>query len=368
MNSFLELHSDIDYRNNQREYYASTWEYITAASDFLIPFQWECDEADTELAITAIFSDDSESIITGRFFSGSLLVTGWTLTGTGTWTIVGPTFECGATVVNDFITSNTFTLTENQLTRFTVDTGQYTGLANWTITILQGVSTVYNKADWSGWDGNIDFTPTVTAADYTVKIFTDSVETVTTTIVPVLGSTIYNSGDFYWYDGSQLTGLLADGVFYLKLEQGTCLFYSDWIDVCGFTNKTKVKISSSFDYGGVKYVDGYAQWTYKDATVRRAPRAEIEIVGDRLNGKIEEEKKTASVRYTLKMKVTEAEWEALVHGVGGTFEITDNVGKVYNAVNVELSDPEWHRSNGIVEMTFVDENNISVWSRNNSSL
>ncbi|GAF73169.1 unnamed protein product, partial [marine sediment metagenome] len=119
---------------------------------------------------------------------------------------------------------------------------------------------------------------------------------------------------------------------------------------------------------GVKYVDGYEQYMYKAASVRRDPQAEIEILGDTLNGERINEKITSAVRYTMRMKCTETEYEALVHAMGGTISIDDGDGKTYDAQNVALANPDMSRTNGIVELTFVDGNNINVWTLNNSDL
>jgi hypothetical protein len=130
----------------------------------------------------------------------------------------------------------------------------------------------------------------------------------------------------------------------------------------------KFKLSSTVDYGGVKYVDGFEQWIYKDASVRRSPRAEIEITAEQRNGVRIDEKKVSTVRYLSKMKVTESEYAAFVHSAGGDIEITDYTGKVYAVKGLELSDPTWHRGNGILELSFMDENNVSVWTLNNTAL
>ena len=86
MNSFLELHTSSDYRLTNRDYYTSTWEYINVASDYLIPFQWEGGtEGDWEMYKVDV--DGTETSIWGKFYEGASLISGWTLTGTGTWTI-----------------------------------------------------------------------------------------------------------------------------------------------------------------------------------------------------------------------------------------------------------------------------------------
>ena len=199
---------------------------------------------------------------------------------------------------------------------------------------------------------------------------TTSTEVVTLVIPTGWTSKFYNSGTYWWYDGSQLSlaGGVFDDIFRLKLEHDTYTYFTDWIDPCGFTGKTKIEVSSSYDYGGIKYVDGYEQWMYKNATVRRNPKAEISILGDTLNGKRENEKITSTIRYTLKTKCTEAEFEALVHAMGGDIEITDKDGKVYDCQNLALEDPSWYRSNAVFEMSFIDGNNLNVWTRNNATL
>ena len=157
-------------------------------------------------------------------------------------------------------------------------------------------------------------------------------------------------------------------MFILKIESDASTWYSDPIDPCGFDGKLKFKVSSDEDFGGIKYDAGYEQWIYKDISVNRAPRADVEITGDSLNGEIVKEKTVSAVRFVLRMRVTELEYEAFVHSIGGDIEVTDRYGRVYDAQSVEITDPTWYRSNGVLEISFVDGNNVNVWSKNNSSL
>ena len=372
MNSFLELHTSSDYRLTNRDYYTGTWEYINVASDYMIPFQW-CASSDHDQTIYHVDTDGSETSIIGKFFEGSSLISGWTLTGTGSWTVASdvPHFSATDTDTDDYVTSNEFTLTKNKTLWCVINTDHFDDLTEWTLYVEKDGSTVATFASWDSWDGNAYYTAAATGSDYTLKIVTTDTDGVVTATGPIVyQSKTYRSGLYHWYDGSQLTstGITIDDIFRLKIVHDTDTFYSDWMDPCGITDKTKIEISSSYDYGGIKYVDGYEQFIYKEATVRRDPKAEIEIIGDTLNGERQNEKITAAVRYVLRMKCTEKEFEALVHGMGGTLEITDKDGRVYDAQNVALADPTMYRTNGIVELSFVDGSNISVWTRNNSDL
>jgi len=236
----------------------------------------------------------------------------------------------------------------------------------YTVSLYKGVSLV------SSYSLTVQFRKWVeiddTGSDYTVKIAYSGGGDSITTHTPTFGdSTIAASGSYKWYTGGQLSSTVS-GIFRLKVATQSETYYSDWCDPCGFTDKIKISLSSSYDYGRIKYVGGYEQWMYKNATVRRAPKAEIEITGDKLNGAIVEEKKTTAIRYKITMKCTESEYEGLVHAMGGTLEITDQTGKTYDAVNIELSDPTWYRANGVIELSFIDDNNINVWTMNNSNL
>ena len=371
MNSFLDLYTSSDYRVNQRDYHLSTWEYTNGASDTIVPFQWIAPASDSVFAIYKVDIEDNETDITGKFYGGTTLVTGWTETG-GTWTVASDSIVISATDVDDgdLITSNQFTLTSGRNVRVIVNTDDFSG-NEWDLRIEKDGTPVYTKSGWAGWDGLVNFPCTVTDSDYTVVIEgTDDDLTVSSTAISAFQSRIINSGLYTWYDGGALTATAGNftDIYRLKLTHGASTFYSDWIDPCGYSGKAKIEISSSYDYGGIKYAGGYEQWMYKVATVRRSPKAEIEILGDKLNGERKNEKITSTVKYTMRMKVTEAEWEALVHGIGGTIEITDHVGKVYDAQNVELSDPAWHNGNAVAELSFIDGNNISVFTRNNTAL
>ena len=364
---------------NQREYHTGTWEYINVASDYLIPFQWTGgSDSYGKHTITSIDTDGAGTDITAKFY-GAELMTSWSLTGTGTWNTTAPQFTCTSTVAADIITSNSFTLTSGHVLKFYINLANFSNKEDWNLYIKKGAATVYTKTGFDTWttlwgDGYIYFISAATGSDYTVVIECDeSSRTVTTTTATGNQSLVVRSGLYYWYPGSQLTSGSFSNIFRLKIEHyygvsSAYTYYSDWIDPCGFTGKAKIKVSSSYDYGGIKYAAGYVQYMYKAATIRRDPKAEITITGDSLNGERQNEKITAAVRYTMRMKCTESEFEALVHAMAGTIEITDGAGKVYDAQNVELGDPTMYRTNGIVELTFIDGNNINVWSRNNSAL
>ena len=374
MNSFLEIHTSSDYRINQRDYHKSTWEYINAASDSLPPFQW-AGSSDADFSVTKYTTAGASSSITGKFWEATSLITGWTLAGTGTWTVASDSVQIAAsnTDSGDVITSNTFSLTAKKSIFITIDETKFTDLADWRISLYKGGSPVagVDVDDWSAWNGEIYFTAVTTGADYDIRIETDNNAAVVTTNIPTAYQSVtYRSGLYHWYNGSTLSisGTNFTDIFRFKLSHNSVDYFTDWIDPCEYTDLSKIKISSSYDYGGVKYVDGYEQYMYKSAVIRRSPKAEIEIIGDTLNGERINEKITSAVRYTMKMKCSEPEWEALVHGIAGTLEITDADGKVYDPQNVELNDPAWFNGNGIVELTFVDGNNINVWTRNNSDL
>ena len=367
MNSFLDLHTSADYRNTNRQYYKSTWECVNVTSAYMIPFQYSTSVSDVDYAISVFDTDDNETDITTNF-QGAELITGWTETTTGTWTITGAQIAASNALTGDYVTSNQFTLTKNKRIKITVDTTKFSNLGDWTLSIKKGSDILEQEADWTTWDGTFHYVAAATGSDYTITIgVADDGRTVTATTPTGQQSLLYNSGNYWWYAGDELTSSALTGIFRLKIVH-TSTFYSDWCSADTFTDKTKIKISSSYDYGGIKYVDGYEQWTYKNAVVRRAPTAEIEITGDKLNGEIIEEKKVAAIRYKVTMKCTESEYEALVHAMGGTLEITDATGRVFNAVNIELTDATWYSSNGIVELSFVDSNNINVWTMNNSNL
>lgn len=368
MNSFLDLHSSADYRNTNRPYYTGTWEYIHVGTDRLIPFQFVASGSD--LTITRIESDGSESVNTTSFHAAFGKVTSWTHTGTGGHSSSGSQLLTWTPDPGDYWTSNNFSCTAGESLRLSLDPDEFENSALVAAQVRKGAVSVASMTMAS--DGVLYYTIPTTGTDYNIVIIctTTGIEMVSSNYPSARISTIYNSGNYWWYNGGALSSspANADPIFRIKIVCGASTFYSDWMEADVFTGKTKITLSSSYDYGGIKYTGGYTQWMYKDATVRRSPRAEIEVTGDRLNGAIIEEKKVSAIRYKLTMKCTESEYEGLVHAMGGTLTITDDTGRVYNAVNVEMSDPTWFRGNGVVELSFVDSNNINIWTYNNSSL
>jgi len=370
MNNFLELHSSSDYLNSNRDYDTGTWEYIKIASDYLIPFQWETSETD-EPSITRIDTDGNESGTMLGHFLGDELVTSMTKSGSGTWSVVGY-FAIGAGTVGagGYMYTNTITLTAGVNYMVVVNPDAYSDSDEFTLSLWKSAAQQWEES-FDGWDGCKTFTVTTTGSDYRLRITNASGGTencTETNVIELAPSSIHNSGNYWWYDGTALSGTALTDIFKMKLTMGSDVFYSDWCEVTGFSGLTKYKVSSSYDFGGIKYDEDYAQWIYKDAHVRRSPRADIEIIGDSRNGETINEKVISAVRYVMRCKVTEAEYEAFVHSVGGTVEITDATGRVFDAKNIEMSNPTWYRGNGVLEISFVDSNNINVWTMNNSSL
>jgi len=363
MNSFLELHSDSDYRNVSRPYYTGTWEMIQVASDYLIPFQFEL--ADSGFKIYAVDTNGDSTDIT-TYFDQAQKITSWTDSGSGL-SATGPVINSWTIAAGDYITSNTFGLSNGETFHLQVDPTAFSAPGDMLVSLRKGAATIWSDTMDDFTDARVDADETTSTYSLRITYTSGPGPETATSNTPFVGRTDLvkeASGNLYWYTGAQLSSTIT-GAFYIRV--GTS-FYSDWMDACGFTGKMKYKISSSYDFGGIKYDEGYAQWFYKNASVRRGPRGEIEQVGSQRNGVLILEKSVAAVRYVIRMKCTEPEYEALIHSIGGTVEITDQFGKVYDATNIEISDPTWYRMNGIVEVSFVDTNNINVWTKNNSSL
>ena len=366
MNNFLELHSSADYLNINRPYYTGTWEYIQIASDYLIPFQFYSDGADS-ITIDKENADGDFTDITSFFINTTNKITSLSKTGGGSWYVISAeVISTGTVDAGGYMTSNAMTLTAGVPYVLFVESDAYSPRGSFEVSLEKAGSPVFYE-DLGLWDGIKYFTVSTTGSDYTLKLENSSGSTansVEANGLEIYESLITNSGNYWWYNGDQL-GTAIQGVNRLRITCGAETFYSDWMDTCGFDGKLKYKLTSDYDYGGVAYTTGYEQWIYKNASVRRSPRAEIDQVGTQRNGVLILEKSVSAVRYVINMKVTEAEYEAFVHSVGGTVEITDQTGKVYNATNIEISDPTWHRSNGLLEISFTDENNISIWTKNN---
>jgi hypothetical protein len=359
MNSFLELHSSEDYLNSNRPYYTGTWEPIIVASDYLIPFQYV--NTSSDFAIFSIDADGNEVNQTSHFVS-STVNGNWNDSGSGL-TSSGNTVISWTAGAGDTITSDEFALTGGAAAKIEVDTSAYDTPVNYVLSLRKGVIVLYSVT-LASFTNPVYFDIDTTGLDYTLRIACGPGGSVTTNNPSVKESEIHKSGSIEWYNGTQLGGYIVPTIYKLKIV-GSSTYYSDWLDRCGFDGKLKYKLSSEFNYGGIVYTVDYDQWIYKNASVRRSPRGEIDQIGTQRNGVLILEKSVSAVRYLMKMKVTEAEYEAFVHSVGGTVEITDQTGKVYNATNIEISDPTWHRSNGLLEISFTDENNISIWTKNN---
>ena len=142
-----------------------------------------------------------------------------------------------------------------------------------------------------------------------------------------------------------------------------------WDIYTDYSNEfVKYSLSSAVDFGGVKYSTGWEQWIFKGTNVRRSPRSEIIQIGEEVNGVFIPEKKITGVRYKMNPKITEQEYEAFVHSLAGEVTVTDQTGRQFTATKTEIADPSWSYSNGVVEISFVDENNINVYTLNNSEL
>jgi hypothetical protein len=367
MNSFLELHSSSDYRVTERDYHTSTWEYIAVDTNQLIP--WQINSAGSGIRVEKIDTSGTATDITTLMISGSTLVSSYSKTGGGTWDFYGA-IQPGTVNAGGYMESDAFSLTAGESYIATAEPDAYSDQDDFTLSLWKSAAQQWEVGLDDLIEGTV-FTVTQTGSDYKLRITNASPSTQNCTAAnfPDVAPSVLNKSGTYWScDGSQTDGNIVSGIFRLRITIGSNVFYSDWCDATGFDDLLKYKVSSSYDFGGVKYSDGYEQWIYKDAEVRRAPRAEIEVMGDSRNGKTIREKVVSAVRYVIRMKVTEPEYEAFVHSIGGTIEITDKQGKTYNAANIEITDPVWYNGNGVVELSFVDEDNINVWSMNNSDL
>lgn len=140
-----------------------------------------------------------------------------------------------------------------------------------------------------------------------------------------------------------------------------CDVYKSYSDKC-----ITLSISSAVDFGGTYYKGGFTQKLYKRAYITRSPASKITIEGDERNGVLVKEKITTAQKYTISMKVTESEYNALVEALGATWTAVDQSGKTYTMSNIEISDSEPYQSNLICKISF--EDNVTVWSLNNASL
>jgi hypothetical protein len=364
MNNFLNLHDSADYRNINRPYYTGTWEYIIIASDYLIPFHFSGSGSDP--VISKIDTAGTVTSISSRF-RGLSDISGWTHTGTGSDVSSGAELVTWIPDSGDYWVSNNFAVGADEAVRVAITASAFDDSAKILFELRKGSTSLWSStaAAWSG----VKYQTCAGGSDYNIKISDigggSGITMVTNTPAAQI-SRIHNSGTDWWYDGGELFSFPAslEGIWRLRVAIGSDTYYGDWMDDQGFTDKMKYKVSSSYDFGGLPYSSGFEQWIYKDASVRRNPRAEITVTAEQRNGVRIDEKIVSAVRYLVKMKVTESEYEAFVHSIGGTVTITDATGKEYTCTAIEMSDPVWYRGNGILEITFVDENNINIWTMN----
>jgi len=373
MNSFVELHTDADYRNTNREYYTGTWEYINVGDSPNNMPPWQLNSsADHELTIERESVSGAFTDITGAFYSSSQSEpTSWSKTGGGTWSASGGEIQSGTADSGGYHQSNTFSLTADRY-RFYFDVDEYTGgSAGWQFKLLKGAVEIFSASTYTGFDGSYHVDIDTAGSDYSLKIVSTG-GSVTSPNTPYWQKTGImrdgGDGDYFWYSGRTFFVSAIEDISRLRVTCGSDVFYSDWMDPCGYDGKVKISLSSTVDYGGVKYDEGYEQWIYKEATVRRSPRADIEITAEQRNGKRIDEKRVSAIRYVCQVKVTESEYEAFVHAAAGNLEITDPEGRVYDCTGVEMNDPVWYNGNGLLEISFNDENNINIHTLNNSSL
>ena len=362
MNNFLELHSSSDYLNSNRPYHTGTWEYTCVSSDCFVPFQWTT--AGSDYSIVAVDVNGNETDFEADLWDTDTKITGWTLTGSGPWDLAGAIFSCSDVVAFDYITSNSFSLDAYKPIWINFVSPSNLGSPDyWTLAVLKNNVAQYQKVGLDSWNGQVYYTPTVSGSDYQIRLVCgNTTDQVDLSAMATQTSIASRSGNTIWYTGTTITNTVTD-IFYIKVTDGDTTYYSDWCDPCGFTGKLKFKVSCSYDLGGLPYSSGFEQWIYKDASVRRSPRSEIEITAETRNGVRIDEKIVAAVRYVVKMKCTESEWEAFVHAMSGTIEIIDATGRTFNCTSAEITDPTWYRSNGVFEFSFVDTNNISIYTQ-----
>lgn len=353
MNKFFEFKDYLE-RQNNRPYYRSTWEPIQMEGFRLLPFQIPANASDyTMYHVSGGVETDITSSMNGVAISSDYMIYDGSVLdvmindGRCYFKIVHGTEEyysedCEIGNVNTLVSfwdgdsnyyDKSFVISYEEILTsniFKVNKGEI-------VTVY-----VYNDKDESGFIAEI-------AMDSDTAMSGSQVGDIS-----VFSATAEQSGDAYIKLTSDAIG--NTNIYNYEVTRG----YSDQF--------IKLKVSSTVDYGTVKYVTGWTQHVFKKSNVRRSPINEITQIGEERNGVIIIEKHISALRYKVIMKVTEQEYEALVHAVAGTLTIYDQTGRVYNAVNVELNEPNWYQGNGVCELSFVDSNNISVHTLNNTAL
>jgi hypothetical protein len=384
MSKFFQLHDSVNYRANNSSYYKGTWEPVIMERNRMIPFQVGASASDYFEAFQVIdgVETDISSKITTTLYTKS--------DGTFLRQYDGSKFASNLTAGRCYFKING---------KYSEDCDVIAGDVKFGLqgsTVTDNLITEWN--DDGTWDdfevvniNTIDYasSSTPSSAETNAIAFTDNNRvTISVPLYDISGMTspvFYLEGPsgnislpFSYGINRSTIDITETGDYRLVVSSdgNTVEFHTGLISITSTeinsmdddysTEFIKLTISSPVDFGDTHYADGFKQVFWKRGTIERSKQADIEIIGDERNGVLVKEKITTATKYRMRLKVTESEFTALIEAMPAVWQVTDTTGKVYTCYNIEIDDPDWYHSNGVVTISFHD--NIINYALNNNEL
>ena len=272
----FEFHDSIFKRSTNRPYHLGTWEPLRMESFRLLPFQYE--KSGTDL-FQMYHVQDVETDITS-FFDGYNLITGWTKTGTGTFTSSSSDYNITSFVPNacDYLTSNEINLTAGQNLHFKIS-GTFPA-GNVKYSLFSGSDYVTGTSAKA-----TEFTHEIESSgayNFRIEDIGSANADITNGVPKMALSTLDIHGDFVTYNGGMLSDLVPRGKCYFRIADGNGLYSDDCQVDCVnsiltgwpeyFTNSVETPVY--FTKEG-KDVTRFQPATTTGPTISQAPRSNL---------------------------------------------------------------------------------------------
>lgn len=374
MNKLFPLYTRSTEPQYNRPYYSQEWEPIACTEAALPPFQYT--RTNTEYFYCGQVINGVETDITSKFRNNIEFITSWT---PSTYCTINASdytiwsLEFNSSYPTEYVTSNNFSFSVGQFINFRIDC-TFTGGGDAVNILLRKGTTILETYALHTGKNEIAYKVLELGTDYNIQIKSVTVSGATSTITNGVYTCIrclYDiHNDYLTYYGGSLLTSITEGVCTFKFQSTTKL-YTDYCLVTSnddvFSDQILIRIFSTYvDYADIYYQGGFIQTLYRYANVRRNPEPKITIIGDERNGIIVQEKVITATRYSVTMKCSEEQMDAFTTAAGATILITDQTGRTFTVYNLEISKPDWYRTNGIVTLTFDD--NINVYTQNQTDL